>query len=379
MKKLNDLYQERADLIEKMNALTENDEMSEDQEREWNETSVKVEKLNSDIKRAEKQENLNLLISKKVEAVKEEEAEERSLVDGLQEFFRSGVAPEEFRGPQGGFLLPWEARDVLTTTKLGSANVNKTVADELSIAKTPAQMVLDKLGVTMYTGLNGQFVVPSMAQVSAGFVSETVAVADASAAPAALTLSPRRLGAYNTVTRETLVSSNPAIWNGIIQDIFDAWKRAQVADLFDQIQTDCVDSSTTIAGSTLAYADLVQLQANVPYDMANPVYVTTPAIAAYLKKTASIASVAGPIWEGPIMNGTIDGIPAIGTSLANTDALLYFDGPAAVIGEWGAGVELLLNPYDYDVEGEVKVVISGMTDTGFKNYRFCSFIPDVSI
>jgi len=373
MKKINDLKEKRNQYITRMEEITSEAELSDELRSEWESLNDKVTLLDKDIKMSERQENLNKMsiVPEEVEEVVEERMD---VISGMQEFFRTGVAPKDFRGPQGGFLLPFEMRDNLTTTKLGATLINKTISDELSIAKTPAETLIAALGVTKYTGLNGQFVVPSMAQVNAGFVAETVAVADASAAPASLTLTPRRLGAYATVTKETLVSSNPSIWNGIIQDIRDAWYRAQVADLFDQIQTDCVDASTTVTSGDLAYIDLVKLQANVPYDLRNPAFVTTPAVASWLKTQATISSVAGPVWQGSLFNGSVDGIPAYATTLQNTGVLFYGDFSQAVIGEWGSGLELLLNPYEYDVEGMVKVTVSGMTDSGFKNYRFSSFI-----
>lgn len=378
MKKLNELKAKRARLMDELRDIGTSEITTEVSER--------VDAIEAELATVDKDIKVTLLIEKankevvEAEDTEKDEEEERSLIPILQTFFRTGVAPTEFRGPQGGFMLPFESfRDVLTTTKIGADNVNKTISNELSIAKSPAESVMEKMGVTRYTGLNGQFVVPSMAQVTAGFVAEETAVIDASAAPASLKLSPRRLGAYNEVTMETLNSTVPAIWQGIIQDIKDAWYRAQLADLFDQIQTDAVDSSTTIAGSTLAYGDLVQLQANIPYDMAKPVYFTTPTIASFLKKTATIANVHGPIWEGSVLEGTIDGIPAVASSLANTDVLGLISGEAAVVAEWGSGLELLVNPYSLDKEGKVRVTIQGMTDTGVKNARFCSWIVDVSI
>jgi len=374
--KITDLKEKRNQYIVRMEEITSNDTMTDELRAEWENLDAKVQTIDKDIKIAERQETLNVRMVEKMKPETEDAEEEtRSVIEGLQEFFRTGNVPSEFRGANGGFLL----RTDLTLTQLGADNKNKTVENSLSIAKSPAEGLMEAMGVVKFTGLTGDLVLPSMPQVSAGFASEAAAVSDASADPASLKLSARRLGAYNVVTKEVLNNSQPAIWAGVIQDIRDAWYRAQLADLFDQIQTDAVDASTIIAGSTLAYADIVNLQANVPYDMARPVYVATPAIAAFLKQAATVASINGPVWNGPLMNGTVDGIQAYATSLANTDHLLYFDAQAAVVGEWGPGIELLVNPYTYDSEGKIKVTISGLTDTGFRNYRFASWIADVSI
>lgn len=369
--KINDLKSKINEYEVRMKAISETADMTDELRQEFDGLVAKRDSARADLKRAEAAEAINLQ-----EAAREveEPVAERNILSDLQSYFRTGVVPEEFRGQNGGFML----RGVLKTTT-DSGIINKTVEDSLSIAKSPAEMVLSDLGVTRYADLNGQFVCPSMPQLSASFKTETTALADASGTPASLTLTPRRLGAYNIVTKETLASTNPSIWNGIVQDLKDAWYRAVLADLCDQIQTDAIDASTTIAGATLAYADLVQLQANVPYEMAKPAYLTTPATAAFLKKTATIASVAGPIWEGPVMKGTVDGLPAFASALANTDTLIYADFAQAVVAEFGNGIEVIVNPYTYDLEGELKVSVFGLVDTGFKNKNFASWIADVSI
>jgi len=381
MKTLKQLKDERFAIVTQMESLTAGDEMNEDQKVEWESFNSKVEKLDRDITIAEKQEKLNKQ-SAAFSIVETPETEDKTvdMISGLREFFSTGVAPQEFRSTRGGFIIPPEVMesfdDLVTTTD--SAIVNKTVLNGISIAKSPAERLVGELGVTQYNSLNGNLVLPAMAQVNAGFVAETVAVADASAYPQSVTLAARRVGAYNVFSKEFLAQTNPGIYQGVVQDLYDAVWRAVVADMFDQIQTDTVDASTIIAGSTLAYADFVSLQANVPYDLTTPSYVATPAIAAWAKKTATIASVNGPVWEGSVMDGMVDGIQAKGTALANTDHLLYGDFTKAAIGQWG-GIELLVNPYEFDAEGKIKVTASGMFDSGAANYRYFSWIADVSI
>ncbi len=375
MKKLNDLKAKRTEIALRYNEIMASDKMTDELRTEATNISEEIRNIDSDIQLVERQIEL---ASQEANDVPEQR-EDPNFYTELRNYFQTGVVPQEFRGEKGGFKIPGEMLrgDLKTTTNSGI--INKTVEDNLSIAKSPALGIMEKLGVRKYSGLNGQFVVPSMAQVNAGFAAETVAVSDASGTPTSLTLSPRRLGAYNVVSKETLASTNPSIWNGIVQDIVDAYYRAQLGDLFDQIQTDAVDASTTISGSTLAYSDLVDLQADVPYDVASPAYVTTPSVASFLKKTATISSVAGPVWDGPLMDGMIDGLPAIASGLANDDTLIYADFSQAVVAEFGDGLEILVNPYEYDAEGKIKVTVSGLTDTGFGNYRFSSWIADVSI
>ena len=379
MKKINDLKEERTQKVLQYNELMGLEKRTAEQRKSAKAIGSEIEDLDQEIELLQRQEDINarFVNSDNIEEV----SEKMDLVTGLRSFLMTGQAPEEFRSERGGFMIPEEVfqhRDNLTSTK-GSGVVEKVVDTTISIAKSPAEVLLGKLGVTQYTGLNGQFVLPRMAQLTADSPGETVGVADASANPTGLTLAPVRTGAYQVFTKELLAQTNPGVYTQIVQDLYDAVWRQVVAAAFDNLQLDTPDSSVAIAGGTLGYADFVNLQANVPYDIANPAYLATPAIAAFAKKTATIASVNGPIWDGAIMDGMVDGIPAIGSALANTDHLIYGDFSKMVVGSWAGGIELLVNPYEYDAEGMIKITASGLFDSGAANYRFFSWIADVSI
>ena len=377
MKKLTELYAERADKIKSLETLTAG-ELTDEIRGQFDTLESEVGVLNADIERAEKQEKLNKL-TVEIRAEKETVADStpelgEKYVDALRSFFTTGVAPEEFRGPKGGLEI---RADLLTTNDAGL--INKTVQNGLTIAKTP--VLLDKLPVKRMTNMNGQFELTSMVQITAAFAAETVAVADASAAPVTpVTLSPRRLGAYEVVSREFLNSTNPGIWADILGDLNDAYDRRVSSDAITQFFADTIDASTTQANAAaFANKDLTDLQANINYeDVAYPVYITTPSIASSLANMATIASVSGPAWTGNLFEGTIQGIPAYSNSSVPANHIALFDATKLATAEFGTR-EILYNPYEYDVEGKVKVTVSGMVDSGFGNYRFASWIADVSI
>jgi predicted phage gp36 major capsid-like protein len=58
--------------------------------------------------------------------------------------------------------------------------------------------------------------------------------------------------------------------------------------------------------------------------------------------------------------------------------LAFGDWKKAVIGSYGSGIELLYDPYTLAAEGEIKVIASGLFDTGISNYRAFSWADDVS-
>ncbi len=373
MKKLTDLQENKTQLTLRYNEIVSNDELTDELRTEAEGISTKITNLDKDIKIAQRAE---ALAQKDVDVEERDDTEDKNIqeryVEALVNFFKDGKASDEFRGYKGGLQL---RDDLLTSTDAGL--IIKDVEKSLNIAKTP--VLTDKLGTKKMVGMKGQFDLTAMAQVTAGFVGETVAVPDASAYPQTpVTLAPRRLGAYNFVSAEALDSFNPNVWADIVQDINDAWDRKVSSDAIAQLLTDAVDASTTIAGSDFAIADALTLQANIPYDMASPVYLTTPANAAKLAATVSLTAVEGPVWKGNIFEGTVAGIPAYSNSAVPANHFIFVDAAKITTAYFGPKT-ILYNPYEKDVEGELKVTVSGQVDSGFGNYRFASWFADASI
>lgn len=378
MKNLKDLKAERQAIKEKLNNIASDNETDVKELRTQFDTLTEdLKNIDEDIRRMEMVEQLNKQeVKETVETPVETKSNKTNLINGLRSFFQTGIAPEEFRSPRGGFLLPIE--DLRTgTTEVGEAT-EKTVVGGIQIAKSPAETMLNQLGVKIQTGLVGDYVVPAMAQVDAGFVNEGSATSDVDASLATLKLSPRRVGGYNIFTKEMIAQTNPGIYNDIIQDLYDSVWRAVAKDLFVNVDSDAADSMQPIAGSKLEYADIVDLEAAVPYDLVSPKFVGPTKAASYLKKMPTIDGVAGPVWDGNILSGNVDGIPAVGTNFATANKFYYGDFSKAIIGSWG-NIELQVNPYEFDVEGKIKVVVTGLFDSGVANPNFFAIINDTSI
>ena len=377
----------RSEYLQRLEEITgmKSDELTDELRTEFDDLEGKVNVINKDIERAERAEELaaKYIQTSSERGTVEETVEEKDQIEeatkALRSYLSTGEAPEEYRSERGGFLVPeylFRADPLVTTTDSGI--IQKQVMAGLLVAKSPAESMLRDLGVKMYTGLNGNFVIPSMPQVSASFKAETAQADSADASPTSLTLTARRVPVSQKFTKELLAQTNPAIYTGIVQDLQDAIWRAVADDFFTQFEADAIDCSTSLAGSTLAYEDMVNLQAAVPYELVNPAYVSSTAVAAYLKKTPTLANITGPVWEGPILRGNVDGIKAIGTNYAVGNSVYYGDFSKAAIGQWGT-IELLVNPYTLAKEGEIEVVATGLFDSGVPNCKFFSWVKNAAL
>lgn len=405
MKKLVELKEERRNLVTEMDKILNTAseakrDLTEDEQSQWDAKKSEVEKLDTQIERAEEQERLNQsIVTSDAESLRNPDDGEGK---EMKREFNFGKAINEMA--KGGNLTGFEkeiaeqceadmrkAGIAIQPNGLYIPNsviyradpykstsntdiLNKKVADSLSVAKSNAQALLESLGVRMYTGLNGSFVAPAMDALDAGFVDEDSNSASFGVTTSGLKLEPRRIGGNQAFTREFLNQANTGIYDAILQDMNDAIWRAIASDLFDQFASDALDASVSIEGSELTVTDVYNLQ-EAKLGGANGKYVAPFNVANYLKTKASVSDVAGPIWY----NGTIDGYDAIRTEFANKDELYFGNWANAAVGMWGPGIEIIVDPYSSKNKAEIEIAINALADTGIVNPNSFKWIPDASI
>ena len=270
--------------------------------------------------------------------------------------FRNYLMAGNFDKP---FILE-RADPILTSTDTGS--INKTVANEVQIAMSPAESFLrNNLKITFYEGLNGNFVVPKMSQFVAGFVNEASTAGLGDVNLSSLTLAGRRLTAYATITDETLKQTNPGIFQGILNDLVNSYWQGVKYDVFDQIDTDAAARKSTLNAVSFNFGHLTSMEASLggKVPSQNLSFVATPTGKGYTKKTIALGTTAGDsIWE-KIEWAKYD------SDGANADKMYLGDFSKAVIGTFGSNYEIkVMQDVDGAKKGIYTAVISGLVDTG---------------
>lgn len=369
MKKLNEMLQKRASIIAQMEALNAKETMNEEETRSWDALNADVENLDKEIERAQKQEKLNKSVAERKPVEEVEEREEKTLSVQFRDWLKEAI--------DGKAEMSFRADPVLTTTDTGI--INKTVADSVDILVSPGEAFLAELGVTFYPDLNGNFVVPNMAQDTAAFVSEDASAASANMAPSSLTLAARRVTHTQSITKETLAQTNPAIYQSILQNLINGIWNAVTNDVFDTLDTDAATQITDfgVATSGTTFDTLVQMEASIGgLNIGPAAYVTTPTVKAKLKKTIALGTTAGPaIWG---LDNTVNGYRAYGVPAANANKIYFGDFSRQVVGQWG-GIEVIVDPYTAKQRGVIELTAVGLFDTGCANKRAFCILKDVSI
>lgn len=360
MKKLNDLKAERTALTLRYNEIMGEEKMTDELRSEATEAGVTLSQLDKDIALVERQEVINAATVAPIEG---EEVEERTVAENFQGFLRSAI---EGTGP-----LSFRVEPMLSTSN--TAVINKTVANSLDILTSPGEAFLRTLGVTFYPGLTGNFVVPAMAQDTAAFPGEATDGADASMNVETLTLAARRVTHAQSIAKETLAQTNPAIYSGIVQNLVNGIWNAITNDVFDTLQTDAATQVVGVTAAGLAYGDLVNMEASIGgLNIGAGAYVTTPAVKGYLKQKTE-STYGDAIW----MDNEVNGYPAFGVPAANANKVYFGDFSRMAIGQWD-GVEIIVDPYTKAKAGEIVLTAVALTDTGCTNKRALCFTADVS-
>ena len=346
MKKINDLKAERSEIVSRMEEIANGESLTEEQRAAWTENDEKVKSIDAEIAMLERQEILN---QNKVKPM-ENPTEQKPL--GVQ--FRDFLNAAQNGGPTSFRVEPMMSTD---NTDLN----NKTVAAP-DLLTAPGEAFLRSLGITFYTGLNGQLVLPRMSQQNAEFISEGTCDGDASLNFGDITLAPRRVTAYQTVTREFLAQTNPAIYNTLLQELINGLWGAVTYDVFDTLESDGATQITT-TGTTATYQDILNMEASTgAWNLANLAYVTTPTGKAFFKGLDIGSDGIKYAWDGGEMNG----YPTFGVPAANANKVYFGDWSKSVVGQWG-GIEIIVDPYSYATCGKIRLTVLGLFDTALAN------------
>lgn len=366
MKKLNDLKNERTLLIEDLNSVAKNEELStEERGNSMDEIDAKIEDLNKEIVRAERLDALNKTIVEKND--KETIRTDNTPADiGLQfrDFLNEAV--------NNGGPTTFRADPIITSTDAGT--IPKEVKG-IDVMSSPAFSMLQGLGVKFMTELEGTVTLPYSSAYKAVWPAESGDASTADMSTTSLTLTARRVSHFQSISRETLGTEAAGLWNMILTELTDGIADAVASDVFDTIQTDAPGSVHATSAGRLSYGDLVQFEASIGDLGTGPMhYVTTPVVKGYLKSEKEYGTDRKPIWE----NNEVNGYPAVGTSHANTNKVYFGDFSKSVVGSWGGGIEIIVDPYSLSTSGAIKVTAVALFDTVQRNPNAIVWSDDVS-
>lgn len=362
-------------------------EMSEDEEKEFNDAKEEIKSLNEQLV------ELNARLAQYEEEPIEEEIENNTnsnkrtkTINSMNTEFRlikaindiannrslDNVASaviskgtEEMRKSGlsygGQIQLPTEELRATITVESEGEDV---VATELYNIIEPlrAKNVLVQAGAKFLTNLVGDVQVPIMGASNVTWEGEVADAKDGAGAFSNVKLQPKRLTAYIDISKQFLAQDSLSAEALIRQDLINAINSKLEATILGA-ESGANQPSGLFNGITATsvsdFAGVCDLEAAI--EDANVIgeckYVMSNKAKAGFRNMAKSAKSTQLVMEG----GMIDGTPVLNTSNVEGKNFIYGDFSNLAIGQWG-GIDLTVDPYTKAAQGQVRLVVNAYFD-----------------
>jgi HK97 family phage major capsid protein len=281
------------------------------------------------------------------------------------------------RKPRGIFVPFGEMTNTRVMSSGGSttgqALIPNTHQGFVEMLRNSARVL--EAGATVMPGLVGNVDIPRQtAGATAEWLAEDAAVTPSDMSFNSVTLTPKSCGALLSWTRRMTHSAVPEMEGlartDLAKQIALAMDHAALHGLGSSDQPTGIYAAsgvnTVAMGGKPTYAKLIDMAAELGKDNAlqgNLAFMTTPAMAGILAQTL-VASSAGSemIWGGSMVQGKLIGINAYSTAQVSSTlaagaehGLVLGDFSQMILGIWGGGVDILVDPYTDSDRGRVRI------------------------
>lgn len=239
-------------------------------------------------------------------------------------------------------------------------------------------------GATVLAGLQGDIAIPKHtgSGTATWLSTEGGAVGETNQTIGQVTLTPKTLGAYTDLTRQLMLQSSIDIENFVVMDLVTVVQLAiDLAALHGSGasgQPTGVENTSGIGTETFAgladptFAEAIAMWGDLASANANLTtlnYLANAALIANAK--AKVVDTGSGRFVGD--NGEIAGVaPYILSNQVQTAEMYLGYWSDVLIGEWGAGVDVLVDPYTASTTGTVRIVVFKSMDVAVRHAEsFC--------
>ena len=354
------------------NGESEQRELVEDETNRMSELRKEIEGLNSQI--SEEERKNEEIIKNKTERKKMKNSNPTlfSLIKGVVENNLTDEQRAYVNGNQINFRGAAEDGIAATVATAGKENVPEDKM-RLEVAIRNAS-VLNKIGATWFGNAVGNIRIPKYDGSNVYWAdSENAEAQDGKQKFSEVSLSPKRLTAYITISRQFLAQSPEDAEAILISDL-----AAAVAEKLDKTVfgtaagTDAQPAGLFVDGAphlvtgktidSITFNDVLELEEAVEEKNATDfIFVADPKVKYALRGT-QMASGLQFVWD----NGEIDGRKAVVSNSVAQGGLLCFDPKALAVATWDNGMFITVDPYTLAGKNQIKVTVNYLVDATLK-------------
>jgi HK97 family phage major capsid protein len=364
------------------NGETEQRELAENETNRMAEIRSQIDTLENELKEIEN-ENRRIAETKQLNNNKKTNKRkmETRLFDLIKGVVENNLTDEQrafVNGNQISFRAdPAEDGIAATVTGEGKENV-PTEKVRLEVAIRNAS-VLSKVGARWFGNAVGDIKLPKYDGSNVEWAdSENAEATDGKGAFTEVTLSPKRLTAYITISRQFLAQSPEDAEAILIADLANA-----VAEKLDMTVFGSESGSTSqpaglfsgdyVETGTLAsvtFDDVLALENAVEENNGTDfMFVTSPNVKYALRGTQT-ASGLQMVWD----KGEIDGRKTVVSNSVEKGGLLCFDPRDLAVASWDRDMNIIVDPYTLAGKNQIKVTVNYLVDAALKGDRIAAEI-----
>lgn len=269
-----------------------------------------------------------------------------------------------------------------------SAGVDTTLVGTEHLASEFIELLRNRaytlrLGVRILPGLSQNVTIPSQSASATGYwvSTEGNAPTGSEATFSSVALDPKTCGTFTDMTRQLLIQGSPAV-DALVQDdlvrvIANTIDTAILhgSDASGQPEGLATVSGTgSVDGAGMGWAGAVEFETDVAAanaDVEGMAFLTTAAVRGTLK-TREVALNTGKF---VCVDNSINGYPVFVSGNVSSGYIFFGDWTQGILGEFGGGADLLVDPYTASSSGTVRIRILQSVDVGFRHaasFSICS-------
>ena len=264
----------------------------------------------------------------------------------------------------------------------GAAFVPVNVGGAIEALRAPS--VIEQLGTTTLQGMTGNLKFPRVSVKATGTAEGEV---DANAASGLemdeLTLSPQRVSAKTTYSKQLLLQGGGAVDLVIAQELQNAMNAFIDTKAFDTLDGASINDQSTDGSTTLTAAIAVAMESAVLAaggNLAAARYVMSPSAYKFAKNLAQVASVSA-LYD--LASNTFNGYPAVATpylidSSSNVGQMLFGNFQQGCILAYFGGIDLLVDPYSAAGNAQIVLHVNRFFDFDLRQAGALSKITDIN-
>ena len=276
-----------------------------------------------------------------------------------------------------------DRRDLSVGTATAGGNFVQTTVMTPIVEILRNKMITQRAGVQMLAGLQGHVAIPRQTGAATAYVlSEQAAITKSTQVINQIAMTPRRVGGWNSYTKQLLLQSSVDVENFVRDDLMKVLgikmdylllQGNGGAEPLGIKYTSGIGAVTF--GTTTTYEKAISFETALALanaDIGRMAYVTSPDVRAKWKVVPKIAASVYPvfIWESstkwPDADGEVNNYRAFSTNQMDASRVAFGNFEDAVMGMWG-GLDILVDPYTNASTATINVTVNAFIDVAVRH------------